>query len=143
MASNSERAELSRAVDDQSNLEVQEVNMEADNIKTVFTDSKNFNVKVGVPPAVFPLDSLVRFSNDEKQKLNLYNNIVPPSNLPQKENYYLFKAILFLLSVLHITSTLSQEGIMPAWEDDAKMEYSATERPHVDQMRYASLLHTQ
>jgi len=32
----------------------------------------------------------------------LYNNIVPPSMLPQKANYYLFK-----------------EGIIPAWEDDA------------------------
>jgi len=32
----------------------------------------------------------------------LYNNIVPPSQLPQKANYYLFK-----------------EGIIPAWEDDA------------------------
>ncbi|EIW65449.1 hypothetical protein TREMEDRAFT_36289 [Tremella mesenterica DSM 1558] len=30
----------------------------------------------------------------------LYNNIVPPSQLPQKANYYLFK-----------------DGIMPAWED--------------------------
>jgi len=32
----------------------------------------------------------------------LYNNIVPPSALPQKANYYLFK-----------------EGIIPAWEDEA------------------------
>jgi len=32
----------------------------------------------------------------------MYNNIVPPSQLPQKANYYLFK-----------------EGIIPAWEDDA------------------------
>jgi len=32
----------------------------------------------------------------------LYNNIVPPSQLPQKANYYLFR-----------------EGIIPAWEDDA------------------------
>ncbi|KDQ63683.1 hypothetical protein JAAARDRAFT_120254 [Jaapia argillacea MUCL 33604] len=32
----------------------------------------------------------------------LYNNIVPPSQLPQKANYYLFK-----------------EGIIPAWEDEA------------------------
>ncbi|KAG9017125.1 eukaryotic translation initiation factor 4E [Tulasnella sp. 427] len=32
----------------------------------------------------------------------LYNNIVPPSQLPQKANYYLFK-----------------ENIIPAWEDDA------------------------
>jgi translation initiation factor 4E len=33
---------------------------------------------------------------------SLYNNIIPPSQLPQKANYYLFK-----------------EGIIPAWEDDA------------------------
>jgi translation initiation factor 4E len=32
----------------------------------------------------------------------LYNNIVPPSMLPSKANYYLFK-----------------EGIIPAWEDEA------------------------
>ncbi|KAG5342414.1 Eukaryotic translation initiation factor 4E-1 [Termitomyces sp. T112] len=32
----------------------------------------------------------------------LYNNIIPPSQLPQKANYYLFK-----------------EGIIPAWEDEA------------------------
>ncbi|KIJ21692.1 hypothetical protein PAXINDRAFT_123759 [Paxillus involutus ATCC 200175] len=32
----------------------------------------------------------------------LYNHIVPPSQLPQKANYYLFK-----------------EGIIPAWEDEA------------------------
>lgn len=32
----------------------------------------------------------------------LYNNIVPPSSLPQKANYYLFK-----------------ENIIPAWEDEA------------------------
>jgi len=32
----------------------------------------------------------------------LYNNIVPPSQLPQKANYYLFK-----------------DGIIPAWEDEA------------------------
>jgi translation initiation factor 4E len=30
----------------------------------------------------------------------LYNNVVPPSQLPGKANYYLFK-----------------DGIMPAWED--------------------------
>jgi len=35
----------------------------------------------------------------------LYNNIVPPSQLPQKANYYLFK-----------------EGIIPAWEDPANKD---------------------
>ncbi|KAG2023426.1 cap binding protein [Coprinopsis cinerea AmutBmut pab1-1] len=33
---------------------------------------------------------------------SLYNNIIPPSQLPQKANYYLFK-----------------DGIIPAWEDEA------------------------
>lgn len=35
----------------------------------------------------------------------LYNNIVPPSSLPQKANYYLFK-----------------DGIIPAWEDAANKD---------------------
>lgn len=35
----------------------------------------------------------------------LYNNIVPPSQLPEKANYYLFK-----------------DGIMPAWEDAANKD---------------------
>jgi len=35
----------------------------------------------------------------------LYNNIVPPSQLPQKANYYLFR-----------------EGIIPAWEDAANKD---------------------
>ncbi|GLB36205.1 putative eukaryotic initiation factor 4E family protein [Lyophyllum shimeji] len=37
----------------------------------------------------------------------LYNNIIPPSQLPQKANYYLFKGGML------------QEGIIPAWEDEA------------------------
>jgi len=35
----------------------------------------------------------------------LYNNIIPPSSLPQKANYYLFR-----------------EGIIPAWEDAANKD---------------------
>jgi len=35
----------------------------------------------------------------------LYNNIIPPSQLPSKANYYLFK-----------------EGIIPAWEDEANKD---------------------
>ena len=51
---------------------------------------------------------------------SLYNNIVPPSQLPQKANYYLFKASVlraYLLS--HPAHSLLQEGIIPAWEDEA------------------------
>ena len=46
----------------------------------------------------------------------LYNNIVPPSQLPGKANYYLFK-----VSWRHLRFTRSdmQDGIMPAWEDPA------------------------
>lgn len=44
---------------------------------------------------VVTLDSVEEF-------WGLYNNIIPPSELPQKANYYLFK-----------------EGIKPAWEDPA------------------------
>jgi len=47
---------------------------------------------------VISLDSVEEF-------WGLYNNIVPPSNLPQKANYYLFK-----------------EGIIPAWEDAANKD---------------------
>jgi translation initiation factor 4E len=48
----------------------------------------------------------------------LYNNIVPPSQLPQKANYYLFKVRLCVLLVM-AASHVIQEGIIPAWEDDA------------------------
>ncbi|CDZ97368.1 Translation initiation factor 4F, cap-binding subunit (eIF-4E) and related cap-binding proteins [Phaffia rhodozyma] len=40
--------------------------------------------------------------NSVEEFWGLYNNIVPPSLLPQKANYYLFK-----------------ESIIPAWEDEA------------------------
>ena len=40
--------------------------------------------------------------NSVEEFWGLYNNIVPPSNLPQSANYYLFK-----------------NGIQPAWEDPA------------------------
>ncbi|KAG6812489.1 hypothetical protein H0H92_002596 [Tricholoma furcatifolium] len=48
----------------------------------------------------------------------LYNNIIPPSQLPQKANYYLFKVWLVWTWSRH-THTELQEGIIPAWEDDA------------------------
>ncbi|KAK7463641.1 eukaryotic translation initiation factor 4E [Stygiomarasmius scandens] len=123
--------------------ELQEVNMEAqaEGIKTVFSDPKNFNVKhplysswtlwfdspltknrnlpqtpisampqtplpqtPGVAAAQGWMEDIKRvISFDSVEEFwGLYNNIIPPSQLPQKANYYLFK-----------------EGIIPAWEDEA------------------------
>ncbi|PSR78209.1 hypothetical protein PHLCEN_2v7541 [Hermanssonia centrifuga] len=125
--------------------EIQEVDMQAqaDNIRTVFNDPKNFNVKHPLfspwtlwfdsamtkgrnlpqtPMTAFPqtpqpqtpgglghaaqgwmedIKRVISFDSVE-EFWGLYNNIVPPSQLPPKANYYLFK-----------------EGIIPAWEDDA------------------------
>ncbi|KAJ3935375.1 MAG: eukaryotic translation initiation factor 4E class I [Lentinula lateritia] len=61
----------------------------------------------------------------------LYNNIVPPSALPQKANYYLFK-----------------EGIIPAWEDEANKDGGKwsiqlpkdKNKPHVDKMWLYTML---
>ncbi|KAJ4489318.1 translation initiation factor eIF4e [Lentinula edodes] len=61
----------------------------------------------------------------------LYNNIVPPSALPQKANYYLFK-----------------EGIIPAWEDEANKHGGKwsiqlpkdKNKPHVDKMWLYTML---
>ncbi|KAJ6575186.1 translation initiation factor eIF 4e-like domain-containing protein [Mycena capillaripes] len=61
----------------------------------------------------------------------LYNNIVPPSLLPQKANYYLFK-----------------EGIIPAWEDEANKNGGKwsiqlpkdKNRAHVDKMWLYTML---
>jgi len=123
--------------------EIQEVDMQAqaENIRTVFNDPKNFNVKHPLyspwtlwfdspatkgrnlpqtPMSSFPQTPLPQtpggiaaqgWMEDIKRVISfdsveefwgLYNNIVPPSLLPQKANYYLFK-----------------EGIIPAWEDEA------------------------
>jgi translation initiation factor 4E len=49
----------------------------------------------------------------------LYNHIVPPSQLPQKANYYLFKVCLSSYTSLFTQLTALQEGIIPAWEDEA------------------------
>jgi len=49
----------------------------------------------------------------------LYNNIVPPSQLPQKANYYLFKVCLSSGHFKWGGLTSEQEGIIPAWEDEA------------------------
>jgi len=124
--------------------EIQEVDMQAqaEGIRTVFSDPKNFNVKHPLyspwtlwfdspatkgrnlpqtPISAFPQTPLPQtpgvtaaaqgWMEDIKRVIGfdsveefwgLYNNIVPPSQLPQKANYYLFK-----------------EGIIPAWEDEA------------------------
>lgn len=93
-------------------------------VRTVFDNPTNFNVKHPLYNSwVLWFDNpLHKGSSSAKErretwganlhevvKLNsveefwgLYNNIVPPSNLPQSANYYLFK-----------------EGIQPAWEDPA------------------------
>lgn len=103
-------------------------------VKTVFDDAKRFNVKhplyskwtlffdspnsknLPKTPASAP-DSSVAHGGwmDDIRKVaslssveefwGLYNNIVPPSQLPEKANYYLFK-----------------DGIMPAWEDEANKD---------------------
>lgn len=93
-------------------------------VRTVFQDPTNFNVKhplynswtlwfdnpmhKGSSSAKERRESwganlykVVSLSSVE-EFWGLYNNIVPPSNLPQSANYYLFK-----------------EGIQPAWEDPA------------------------
>ncbi|KAI0094630.1 eukaryotic translation initiation factor 4E class I [Irpex rosettiformis] len=130
---------------DEEEGEIQEVDMQqqAENIRTVFNDPKNFNVKHPLyspwtlwfdspatkgrnlpqtPMTSFPQTPLLQtpgglggaaqgWMEDIKRVISfdsveefwgLYNNIVPPSQLPQKANYYLFK-----------------EGIIPAWEDEA------------------------
>ncbi|KAI0788586.1 eukaryotic translation initiation factor 4E class I [Abortiporus biennis] len=128
--------------------EIQEVDMQAqeEQIKTVFNDPKNFNVKHpllspwtlwfdspsakgrNLPPtpmSSFPqtplpqtpgglaaaamgwmedIKRIISFDSVE-EFAGLYNNIVPPSQLPPKANYYLFK-----------------EGIIPAWEDEANKD---------------------
>ncbi len=96
----------------------------ANEYRTVFQDPTNFNVKhplynswtlwfdnpsqKGMASARGSKDSwgddmnkVVDFDSVE-EFWGLYQNVVPPSDLPQKANYYLFK-----------------QGIKPAWEDPA------------------------
>ncbi|TKY86863.1 hypothetical protein EX895_004151 [Sporisorium graminicola] len=96
----------------------------ANEYRTVFQDASNFNVKhplynswtlwfdnpsqKGMASARGTKDSwgddmnkVVDFDSVE-EFWGLYNNVVPPSELPQKANYYLFK-----------------QGVKPAWEDPA------------------------
>lgn len=126
------KAALDSAVKDQSSSEqaasstTSEDGAKADGdrpaVRTVFDDKDDFNVKHPLfnvwtlwfdNPShknaakggkdswgedlnkVVTLDSVEEF-------WGLWNNIIPPSELPQKANYYLFK-----------------EGIKPAWEDPA------------------------
>jgi translation initiation factor 4E len=92
--------------------------------RTVFQDPTNFNVKHPLynswtlwfdnpsqKGAVPPRGSKDSWGDDMNKVVDvdsveefwgLYQNIVPPSELPQKANYYLFK-----------------QGIKPAWEDPA------------------------
>lgn len=178
------RAALTTALADQSinppaeegdNLEpgeIQEVDMQAqaETIKTVFSDPKNFNVKHPLyspwtlwfdspltknrnlpqtPVSAFPqtpipqtpgvaaaqgwmedIKRVVSFDSVE-EFWGLYNNIIPPSALPQKANYYLFK-----------------EGIIPAWEDEANKNGGKwsiqlpkdKNRPNVDRMWLYTML---
>ncbi|KAF5314012.1 hypothetical protein D9611_006852 [Ephemerocybe angulata] len=151
--------------------EIQEVDMQAqaDQIRTVFSDPANFNVKHPLfsawtlwfdspstkgrnlpqtPMSAFPqtpgaqtpgavgggwMDDIKRVINFDsvEEFWGLYNNIIPPSQLPQKANYYLFK-----------------EGIIPAWEDEAN-KYGGKwsiqlpkdkNRPHVDRMWLFTML---
>ncbi|KIS65675.1 uncharacterized protein UMAG_06377 [Mycosarcoma maydis] len=96
----------------------------ANEYRTVFQDANNFNVKhplynswtlwfdnpsqKGMASARGSKESwgddmnkVVDFDSVE-EFWGLYNNVVPPSELPQKANYYLFK-----------------QGVKPAWEDPA------------------------
>jgi len=125
--------------------EIQELDLaaHAEEIRTVFSDPTNFNVKhplysswtlwfdspvtkgrnlpqtpsISTPATPLPqtpsltsaaaqgwmedIKKVIAFDSVE-EFWGLYNNIVPPSQLPQKANYYLFK-----------------DEIIPAWEDDA------------------------
>lgn len=99
-----------------------------DQIRTVFADPQNFNVKHPLynnwtlwfdnPSAKGlsngkgggkdswgeDLNKVVDFDSVE-EFWGLYSNIIPPTALPPKANYYLFK-----------------EGIKPAWEDPANSD---------------------
>jgi translation initiation factor 4E len=74
--------------------------------------------------------------------LRLYNNIVPPSQLPAKANYYLFKVSSASVLRRRPLQRITQEGIIPAWEDDANKNGGKwsiqlpkdKNRPNVDKM---------
>lgn len=62
---------------------------------------QNPNVSAAAQGWMEDIKRVISFDSVE-EFWGLYNNIIPPSQLPQKANYYLFK-----------------EGIIPAWEDEA------------------------
>jgi len=129
------------AIQEPGDIPEVDMQVQAEDIRTVFSDPTNFNVKHPLyspwtlwfdspatkgrnlpqtPISSFPQTPISQtpgvaaaqgWMEDIKRVISfdsveefwgLYNNIVPPSHLPQKANYYLFK-----------------EGIIPAWEDDA------------------------
>jgi len=87
----------------------------------------------GVAAALGWMEDIKRVINFDsvEEFWGLYNNIVPPSQLPQKANYYLFK-----------------EGIIPAWEDEANKNGGKwsiqlpkdKNRGHVDRMWLYTML---
>ncbi|EPQ27887.1 uncharacterized protein PFL1_04631 [Pseudozyma flocculosa PF-1] len=119
------KAALDTAVADNTNGSADtNADSTTDDYRTVFQDPTNFNVKhplynswtlwfdnpsqKGMASARGSKDSwgddmnkVVDFDSVE-EFWGLYNNVVPPSELPQKANYYLFK-----------------DGVKPAWEDPA------------------------
>ncbi|EJT97937.1 translation initiation factor eIF4e [Dacryopinax primogenitus] len=90
----------------------------------------------GVPPTpgggswMDDIKKVITFDSVE-EFWGLYNNIVPPSTLSQKANYYLFR-----------------EGIIPAWEDAANKDGGKWSiqlpkdktRPHIDKMWLYTML---
>lgn len=155
---------------EEGEIQVVDMQAQAENIRTVFSDASNFNVKHPLfsawtlwfdspstkgrnlpqtPMSAFPQTPVLQtpgaqaaqgWMEDIKRVINfdsveefwgLYNNIIPPSQLPQKANYYLFK-----------------EGIIPAWEDEANKNGGKwsiqlpkdKNRPHVDRMWLFTML---
>ncbi|ORY28030.1 translation initiation factor eIF 4e-like domain-containing protein [Naematelia encephala] len=127
-----EEGEIREEGDDEKGTEEEEEEEDDGRVKTVFDDANRFNVKhplysqwtlyfdspqsklLPKTPSSTPATPQVAHGGwmDDIRKVvsfdsveefwGLYNNIVPPSQLPGKANYYLFK-----------------DGIMPAWEDPA------------------------
>ncbi|EOR03733.1 hypothetical protein E3P92_03358 [Wallemia ichthyophaga] len=110
---------------DKSDLEegeIKEEDISPEDMKTVFDDATGFNVKhplfnawtlwfdnpskksSGAHNWLDDTKEVITFDSVE-EFWGLYNNILPPTHLPQKANYYLFK-----------------RGIRPAWEDEANAD---------------------
>ncbi|TIC74217.1 eukaryotic translation initiation factor 4E class I [Wallemia mellicola] len=101
--------------------EIKEDDISPEDMKTVFDDATGFNVKhplfnawtlwfdnpkksAGAQNWLDDTKEVITFDSVE-EFWGLYNNILPPTHLPQKANYYLFK-----------------RGIRPAWEDEANAD---------------------